>query len=787
MKKIIIFLLLFISIIAQSQTTYYISNNGSDAANGLTSGTAWRTLTNVNATTFEPGDSILFKAGDSWRGTVLTADCDGCNVFYVNDSGDESANIYFGRYGIGVNPKLLGSQRAITWTTTATVNVWQTATSLANNSDDYYAGRIFYYKDDSVSYGDWKTYTADFSNLVQEYDYAVNGTTHYIYSATDPDTRYDSVEVTNYQNVFEFAEGTSYIEINGIDILFGRRANLYFGYEAPKGQTDIIIRNCNIAYCGSKGSGSAWGVALFHSNILIENCTFSDNGRRAISINTYTDAPAGRNIENIIIRNNEFRRGYHTTSLDLSTMNRNYDTVRYVYFYNNIVDDSDIDELTGSWYSNQLFTQQGLSTSVMTDIYIIGNTFSMSTARNLLFEGGEDYYVWNNTLGGLNPVRVDLGTPYGMFNTGMADTIDMRNNIFWTNLASLPSFDYALVHGYQAPSLFRNRDYNLYWTNGISHSNRNFTDFMVGATNYFYATSAWNTFKAAWTPWEANSPTPADPLFTDATNLLLDVSDESPAHESGVVLPYIIVTDALGVVDTVNKYDLNGKIRSRSVPNIGAYEFKDIDSTATDILTFTLTEQTGTAIINNTNHTISIEIENAADVTNQVPAITLSSEATISPVSGLTQNFTNPVTYTVTALDGITTQEWVVTITIQNPPLTPEVTTYLSGVVKSITASLSAIVTSDGGGIISERGVCYAETDTPTISNSKTTSDDITDAFDVDLVNLKSNTIYYYRGYATNENGTGYGDVLSFTTPVYTLGVSGGKVGVYGGKIGIIK
>ena len=38
----------------------------------------------------------------------------------------------------------------------------------------------------------------------------------------------------------------------------------------------------------------------------------------------------------------------------------------------------------------------------------------------------------------------------------------------------------------------------------------------------------------------------------------------------------------------------------------------------------------------------------------------ISENATIDPDEGMSQDFTNPVTYTVTAEDGITIQDWVV-------------------------------------------------------------------------------------------------------------------------------
>src|SRR5678815_1054333 len=47
--------------------TYFVSNAGSDAANGLSTGTSWQTISKVNSSTFKPGDTILFKRGDTWR------------------------------------------------------------------------------------------------------------------------------------------------------------------------------------------------------------------------------------------------------------------------------------------------------------------------------------------------------------------------------------------------------------------------------------------------------------------------------------------------------------------------------------------------------------------------------------------------------------------------------------------------------------------------------------------------------------------------------------------------
>ena len=96
-----------------------------------------------------------------------------------------------------------------------------------------------------------------------------------------------------------------------------------------------------------------------------------------------------------------------------------------------------------------------------------------------------------------------------------------------------------------------------------------------------------------------------------------------------------------------------------------------VDSTATDILNFTLPQQTGAATINTSDHTVTIEIASGTDLTNLAPSITVSEGATISPASLTARDFTNPLTYTVTALDGTTTQVWTVTVTTASAPPGP--------------------------------------------------------------------------------------------------------------------
>ena len=75
-------------------------------------------------------------------------------------------------------------------------------------------------------------------------------------------------------------------------------------------------------------------------------------------------------------------------------------------------------------------------------------------------------------------------------------------------------------------------------------------------------------------------------------------------------------------------------------------------------------------------------------------------------------------------------------------------------------------VTDDGGTTVTARGICWSMTQNPTLDdNDGFTSDGTGTGTFVSLMEcLESNTTYYVRAYATNSEGTGYGDEKSFTT-----------------------
>ena len=51
-------------------TVYYVSQDGSDANDGLSEKTPFKTLDKVNSVEFKRGDVVLFRRGDLWRGQI---------------------------------------------------------------------------------------------------------------------------------------------------------------------------------------------------------------------------------------------------------------------------------------------------------------------------------------------------------------------------------------------------------------------------------------------------------------------------------------------------------------------------------------------------------------------------------------------------------------------------------------------------------------------------------------------------------------------------------------------
>src|SRR5882757_6592170 len=83
-----------------AERTYYVDPAGSDDSDGLSAGSAWRTLDRVNAALLTPGDTVLLRGGARFEGPLLL---DG------KDAGNAERPVTIGSYGDG--RAIVSSQR----------------------------------------------------------------------------------------------------------------------------------------------------------------------------------------------------------------------------------------------------------------------------------------------------------------------------------------------------------------------------------------------------------------------------------------------------------------------------------------------------------------------------------------------------------------------------------------------------------------------------------------------------------------------------------------------------
>ena len=103
-------------------------------------------------------------------------------------------------------------------------------------------------------------------------------------------------------------------------------------------------------------------------------------------------------------------------------------------------------------------------------------------------------------------------------------------------------------------------------------------------------------------------------------------------------------------------------------------------------------------------------------------------------------------------------------ITLTTSKTLPTLTTIIANNVTATTAASGGDITSDGGDTVTVRGLCWSTSHNPTINDNYTIDGDGIGSFIRNITDLRGNTTYYVRAYATNSVGTAYGNEISFTT-----------------------
>ena len=117
---------------------------------------------------------------------------------------------------------------------------------------------------------------------------------------------------------------------------------------------------------------------------------------------------------------------------------------------------------------------------------------------------------------------------------------------------------------------------------------------------------------------------------------------------------------------------------------------------------------------------------------------------------------------------GMAYSERVLTFSTTAAPTIPEVSTGLTDRITDTSVRIEGSIVALGNvSSIAHYGHVWGKSPQPTIQNGKLTDYGTTTetrSYFSDLTNLEPNTTYYVRAYATNEQGTAYGDDIVFTT-----------------------
>jgi hypothetical protein len=162
--------------ISQATTYYVSSSSGSDVNNGTSSSTAWQTIGHVNAQTFQPGDSVLFKRGDVWNESLVPP-----------SSGASGNPISFDAYGTGAPPNFTGyyAMPATGWIAVSG-NAWKVQLPSTYATVNFCLfGSIWGQKVPALS-----------SNLTAPWDFYIANGYLYVFAVGNPSTYYGGLSQT---------------------------------------------------------------------------------------------------------------------------------------------------------------------------------------------------------------------------------------------------------------------------------------------------------------------------------------------------------------------------------------------------------------------------------------------------------------------------------------------------------------------------------------------------------------------------------------------------------------
>ena len=255
-----------------SRTFYVDSRTGSDT-NAGSADAPWASLDRVNSAGLQPGDTVLFARGATFKG-----------VIDIDESGAAGAPITFGAYGNGAAPVITGG-----------------ANGVSGNGNDHIVVRDLHITDKSgagiISFGssDWVIDNVDVDGVGKAYEPGNNEFSAFQFRDADHIT----IQNSSYKNVAGdgvFLWDVSDVKIlnNHFDTPTGSSADNVHSYR----MSDYEIRGNVMSFAGETDSGKGNMVVQESKNGVIAENTFilTDHAHYGI----------GGTIQNGVIEDNHF-------------------------------------------------------------------------------------------------------------------------------------------------------------------------------------------------------------------------------------------------------------------------------------------------------------------------------------------------------------------------------------------------------------------------------------------------------------------------------------------------
>ena len=263
MARLLSFLLILLFTSSATATTYYLdADGGDDQEDGLTPGTAWKTLQRIRNYGPAPGDVFLFKRGCVWSG----------NQFYITHSGAPGNPITYGAYGDAQDDlpiitnlvPIADASVSANWTQTA-ANTWEL--TLAEPP-----GRLFADGAELLrSYTLAELGQIDNAGAIGEWFYDTTAVLLQMVAPQNPAMLYSSIS-GNELFYSALVEGAEYVNFSNIDFQGGSGASL-----AVVGGQHVSIQNCELGRNASTGLLLRNSASRASNEVIVEDNVF-DSG-----------------------------------------------------------------------------------------------------------------------------------------------------------------------------------------------------------------------------------------------------------------------------------------------------------------------------------------------------------------------------------------------------------------------------------------------------------------------------------------------------------------------------